>query len=126
MNMQISTRINPRGRRICRYHTHPGAKDLYPSRVDVATMHAEGETSEVIASKQEENSFRVVEWKLKPGASLPGTHREQDSQNYSSPSNWPRGKEWDAFIDQRFDRREFILRKEPDGSVIFKEAPIKK
>ncbi len=126
MNMRISTRISPKTKRICRYHTHPGAKDLYPSRVDIATMHSEGETSEVIASKQEDDSFRVVEWKLKPGATLPDTQEEQGNQRYIRPSNWPRGKEWDAFIDQRFDRRQFILKKEPDRTVSFKEAPPQK
>jgi len=123
MSIEIQSVGKRMGEFHCDYHSHPGAGNIHPSEVDLLFMRSRGESSTVIATKQSDGSYRVVEWRLKKGVEIDS---ELEAHAYAagmSPPRFLRGKALLEFVDRNLEKKEYLLAAGGAGMVFRERRP---
>jgi hypothetical protein len=110
----------PRGEVHCEYHTHMDQVSLYPSQLDLMYLSERRHSSLVIASRQEDGSFAVAEWRMRDGVNVMDGLRRHSKPTENNPFGWVGGDELKGLVDESFERRDYTL-KEEAGRVTFHE-----
>ena len=103
----------------CEYHTHRPANNRYSSHGDILLMASDRQSSIIIGTKQDDDSFIVTEWKLKDGIDVKSLVKDM-SGSVGEHAGWLRGDGMKEIVDGAFDKKEYYLSRK-GGRMVFQE-----
>jgi hypothetical protein len=100
------------------YHNHPISHTVNPSYIDIIIARKKGVKSIIIATKEDEDRYKVTEWVLKPGVDM-GKYLGKEDGLSIDPTKRTVSTKVKNLVNAMFTPKQYLLHMGDDGFIRF-------